>query len=223
MKKPSAIRVANRFQQQRSRRDLEEEIQEGIEDGMNLGWQGNKPTHVAVARWGLRLSTKLKNAFERATGIRWNSDPSAGLRHHPALTFLIKKYGDSSFDGELVPLKGNKYLVSSFETEQLLFENDSRWQKAMSSEVVVNGTYGGFRLHPQAVSVYESITKKEDVWVYSINRSDPVLVKIVKKMGKGSWGEHSRLYIEKLNSKKYFIHEYDGKEKLYTDKDMIRV
>ena len=223
MKKPSAVRVANRFQQQRSRRDLEEEIQEGIEDGMNLGWHGNKPTHVAVDRWGLRLSPQLEKAFENATGLRFNYEPSAGMRHHPALTFLIKKYGDKSFEGQLVPLKGSKYLISTFEDERLLFENDRRWKQAKGSEIVLNGSYGGFGLHAQALSVYEAITKKEDVWEHSIDRTDATLVKIVKKMGKGSWGDNARLYVERLKSKKYYIHEYDGKERLYTDKDMVRV
>lgn len=223
MKKPSAIRVANRYQQQRSRRDLEEEILEGIEDGMNLSWHGRKPTHVAVGGWGLRLSQKLEDAFENATGLRWNSDPSAGLRHHPALTFLVEKYGKNNLYGELVPLKGNKYLITTLEDERLLFENDRRWKKATGSEIVLNGVYGGFGLHPQALNVYEAITKKKDVWEYDIDRTDPVLVKIVKKMGKGSWGDHARLYVEKLKSKKYYIAEYDGIERVYTDKDMIRV
>lgn len=221
--KPSAIRVANRWQQQRSRRDLEDEIQEGIEDGMNLSWRGRKPTHVAVGGWGLRLSKKLEDAFENATGIRWNSDPSAGLRHHPALTFLVGKYGENNLYGELVPLKGNKYLITTNEHERLLFENDRRWKKGTGSEIVLNGSFGGFGLNPQALSFYESITKKKDVWEDDIDRTDPVLVKIVKKMGKGSWGDYSRLYVERLPSKKYYIAEYDGMEKLYTDKDMIKV
>lgn len=223
MEKPSIMRVANRFQEQRSRRDIQTEIQEGIEDGMNLSWQGNKPTHVAVSRYGLSLSNKLIKAFETATGLNWDSDPSAGLRHHPALTFLIQKLGKSGSDVELVPLKGNKYLVATMEMETLLFENDKRWEKAIGSEIVLNGSYGGFGLHPQAINVYESITNKKDVWDYDINRSDPVLVKIVKKMGRGSWGDHAKLYTTRLSSKKYYVAEYDGKEKLYTDKDMIRV
>lgn len=222
MKKLSAVRVANRFQQ-RSRRDLQNEIQEGIEDGMNLGWHGDKPTHVAVGRWGLQLSEKIELAFERATGLRFDYEPSAGMRHHPALTFLIKKYGTSGSDVTLVPLKGSKYLVASLERETVLFENDKRWQQAVGSEIVVNGGYGGFGLHPQAISVYEAITNKKDVWEYDINRSDPVLVKIVKKMGRGSWGDSAKLRVERLKSKKYYIAEYDGKERVYTDKDMIRV
>lgn len=222
MRKASVDRVANRFQSQRSRRDLQDEINEGIEEGENLSWTGNRPTHVAVGGWEFHISAELENQFEMATGLSWDDSPSSGLRHHPALTWLMQKYGERHYDGKLVPLKGKKYLIASMESEYILFENDRRWQKSMGRLCVVNASYGGFGLSDEAKALYAQLGGKKDLW--NINRTDPVLIRVIEKLGsKRASGRHAQLKVVPLTGRKFYVMEYDGLERLYTEKDMIVV
>jgi hypothetical protein len=79
-------------------------------------------------------------------------------------------------------------------------------------EVVINTCYGGFCLSKKA---YEELGIKWDSYgfKYSEDRTNPELIRVVKKLGKDADGECAELKIVKIpNDIEWFIEEYDGNE-----------
>ncbi len=91
------------------------------------------------------------------------------------------------------------------------------------TEIVINACYGGFGLSPIAKKLY-FIRKGECDWFddeYKIDRSDPLLVQLVKELGKEVNDEFSKLRIVKLEKgTKYRIINIDGFESIETYNDI---
>lgn len=223
--KPSAIRVANRWQRSMGKDEI---INDGYEEYLDeREWSGLRTTHVATSKnyWSrFQPSALLADKFMKITGLDVNADWQTGVRHHPVLTKLIQQMGKKAGDVDLVPLRGKAYLISETEGESVVFSNEkTKWGKILGGKIVMNYRYGGFGLSDQGRLLYESLTNKKDVWDYDINRTDPALVQVVKGLGKASFGDSSRLVVERVSGSMYHIAEYDGMEKLYTDKDLIKI
>jgi uncharacterized protein involved in tellurium resistance len=104
-------------------------------------------------------------------------------------------------------------------------------------DIVINAQYGGFGLSKDAQIAYLEragipyVTKDRDDrhsnqrygpmiivngkhWYdKNISRDDPVLVGLVKELGKASWGDHARLKIVRIPADvDWQIEDYDGQE-----------
>lgn len=76
-------------------------------------------------------------------------------------------------------------------------------------KVVINRCYGGFGLSKKAIALMKEYRKEYD---YStIERHDPVLVRVVEELGDEANGECSKLKVEEITFG-YAINDYDGKE-----------
>jgi hypothetical protein len=81
--------------------------------------------------------------------------------------------------------------------------------------VVINDCYGGFGLSDVAVAMYKEMTgiTSEDFYDRNLERDDPYLVDIVKKLGSKANGSHSNLKIVEIPADvAWHIGEYDGNE-----------
>lgn len=83
--------------------------------------------------------------------------------------------------------------------------------------VVINTCYGGFSLSQRAEAEYRKLAMieldNEDWSFYSIDRSDPYLVKVVKELGMAANGQYANLKIVEVpGDVDWSIEEYDGKE-----------
>jgi len=117
-------------------------------------------------------------------------------------------------------------------------------QEELHNSVVVNGCWGGFgisqaayqRLIEWGVPVIDYSDDTEDVegeiiyrgglsfnapdylwdcWL-SDNRSHPLLVRVVRELGKEADGEHAKLRIVEVPSDaEWYIHDYDGQESVH--------
>ena len=81
-------------------------------------------------------------------------------------------------------------------------------------KLVVNNCYGRFGLSPKAQERYWGLKgKKEFARSETIERHDPVLVRVVEEMGKAADGWRARLtVIEIPDGVDYVIRDYDGME-----------
>lgn len=92
-------------------------------------------------------------------------------------------------------------------------------------KVVINRCWGGFGLSREALDRYCSEKgvnpgKWNETWKFydefsdhDIDRTDPVLVKIVEEMGEKSWGFAAELRVVDIpEGIDWYIHEYDGME-----------
>jgi len=80
------------------------------------------------------------------------------------------------------------------------------------TEVVINTCYGGFGLSEKA---YEMLGDEWDSYGYKYNndRTNPELIKVIKKLGKKANGTCADLKIVKIpNDIEWSIEEYDGIE-----------
>ena len=225
MKKPSAVRIANRWQRSMGKDEL---INQGYEEYLDeREYEGLRPTHVVVGKnfySSFEPSPQLKAKFKQITGLDADADWRTGVRHHPVLVKLIQQMGKKAGDYHLVPLRGKQYLITEQEGESVVFDKDKdKWGKILAGKIVMNYRYGGFGLSPQALSLYEAETNQKNVWDLNINRTDQMLVLIVENLGKDSWGRSARLIVERVSGSMYHVAEYDGLEKLYTNKDLIRI
>ena len=88
--------------------------------------------------------------------------------------------------------------------------------------IVYNACYGGFGLKHKAEDRYWEIKgqpKPEHWYDYQLNREDPIILQIIDE--KGIDFVHPDLAIAELpRGTKYFIHEYDGLEEIWTDDNM---
>jgi len=88
-----------------------------------------------------------------------------------------------------------------------------------TKKIIVNACFGGFGLSKAAFKAFtqaKGITqmKKDDVlWI--LDRSDPILVDIVERMGDAANGEYSKLVIIEIPADvDWQIGEYDGYEQV---------
>ena len=86
------------------------------------------------------------------------------------------------------------------------------------AEVLFNRCYGGFSFSDEAVKEYAAKTQKEIrkcCQCRELSRTDPVMIEIVKRLGKKASGTHANIDIHHvpLKYKDFFtINEYDGYE-----------
>ena len=94
-----------------------------------------------------------------------------------------------------------------------------------SAEIIINSCYGGFSFSDKAIEEYKKQLQAmgsnilfDDNKKYRCDddlRKDPVMIDIVRRLGKESNGRHANLEIEKYNaelSDYIVIKEYDGQE-----------
>ncbi len=86
-------------------------------------------------------------------------------------------------------------------------------------EIVINKCYGGFGLSEKAGKLYcQKINLDYDnLQEHRLNRSDPILIEVIKELGKNANAIYSQLEIISLPiGTKYRIYEYNGKEHIET-------
>ena len=104
------------------------------------------------------------------------------------------------------------------------------------NKVVYNKSYGGFGLSQEAVEyliffgvvpnlVYfeeETGWGNENYYVHikDIPRHNPYLVFVVESLGKKADGSTAKLGVMEINSNKYIIRNYDGKESVIEPEDI---
>lgn len=98
-------------------------------------------------------------------------------------------------------------------------------------KIVINDCFGGFSLSPVATELYAEnkgikLTKKNDAWGVShytegdrywsgrdVDRDDPILIKVIEKLGEGANGSFAALKIVEIpDDVDWQIEEYDGRE-----------
>ncbi len=86
------------------------------------------------------------------------------------------------------------------------------------AEVLFNRCYGGFSFSKQAMREYfekTGLVHEEHNQGRDISRTDPVMIEIVKRLGKEASGTHANIDIHHVPKKYkdfFFISEYDGYE-----------
>jgi hypothetical protein len=81
--------------------------------------------------------------------------------------------------------------------------------------IVINTCHGGFGLSAKAEKEYKEVASIDDKnWnYYTMDRDDPYLVQVVKRLGKEANGAHADLKIVEIpQDVDWEIGEYDGKE-----------
>ena len=105
-----------------------------------------------------------------------------------------------------------------------------------SAEIIINSCYGGFSFSDKAIEEYKKQLQAmgsnivfNDNKHYRHNddlRTDPVMIDIVRRLGKESNGRHANLEIEKYNaelSDYVVIKEYDGQEYIDANIQQYRI
>lgn len=94
----------------------------------------------------------------------------------------------------------------------------------MVNKVVINNCYGGYGLSLAALKKLASYGDEEakklvktksplrDLYSHPSQRSNKNLIKVVEELGKKASGTHAELIVVEVDSKRYRICEYDGKE-----------
>lgn len=87
------------------------------------------------------------------------------------------------------------------------------------TKVVYNACYGGFGLSEVATKKYEELSGKK-FWSWEVDRTDPILVKIVEEGKEAASDEFAELEIAEVPEGTYYrIDEYDGLERVMTADD----
>ena len=88
------------------------------------------------------------------------------------------------------------------------------------TKIVYNACYGGFSISSLAIERYWEIKgeEKPDDWSqYDIERTDPVLIRVIEELGHDADGDCADLYVKELpKGTLYRIDEYDGLETVMT-------
>lgn len=92
-------------------------------------------------------------------------------------------------------------------------------------EIVLNKSYGGFRLSEEAVAWLSDrlpgVEVGEHGWI-GMSRHHPALVEVVRTLGPDASDNFvSFLEIVEIEEDRYFIENYDGFETVVTPKDMV--
>ena len=85
----------------------------------------------------------------------------------------------------------------------------------MKKEIVLNGCYGGFGLSETGEKLYRELGGKI-IYSFQYDRNDPILIKVIKELGKKANGPYADLYIKQIDERyEYGINNYDGLESLH--------
>lgn len=92
-------------------------------------------------------------------------------------------------------------------------------------EVMYNGCHGGFGFSQKAMDQYHYLKRSANPYYIDINmrdieRTDPLMISIVKTLGHEANGRSSKIVIEEIPKKYqifYHIDEYDGQEDIHID------
>lgn len=90
------------------------------------------------------------------------------------------------------------------------------------TKIVYNACYGGFGLSNKARELYCTLSGVDPLEFYDsdLDRTDPILVQVVKELGSKADGRHANLQIRDLEpGTLYRIDEYDGWETVMTIAD----
>ena len=82
----------------------------------------------------------------------------------------------------------------------------------MKHKVVINTCYGGYGLSKEAIQWLKNKYGDDDI----LERHDPRLVDCVETLGEKANGKFSRLAVVEIDSNRYRIDEYDGRESIET-------
>ena len=88
------------------------------------------------------------------------------------------------------------------------------------TKIVINICYGGFGLSKAAWERYVELGGQAE-WDGDMDRTDPILVRVVEELGEDANGMCADLVIDDLPAgTKYRIDEYDGLESIETEDDI---
>ena len=80
-------------------------------------------------------------------------------------------------------------------------------------KVVINSCYGGFGLSNKALDMYKQLSNESEVYVYTLDRTDPILIQVVETLGAEANGRFAKLRIIEIpDDIEWEITEYDGME-----------
>jgi hypothetical protein len=91
--------------------------------------------------------------------------------------------------------------------------------------VVINECYGGFDISADVLTEYNKKTNK-DLKYCGVNRTDPILIDIIRKLGKKSFAKFAYLSIYLIPDfmlEYYDIKEYDGLEHIVLLPDKYKI
>lgn len=87
------------------------------------------------------------------------------------------------------------------------------------TKIVYNNCYGGFSLSEAAMARLKELGA--GLTERTLDRTNPLLVRVVEELGEAANGRAAELQIAKLPpGTKYFIDEYDGAETVVTAEDI---
>lgn len=94
-------------------------------------------------------------------------------------------------------------------------------------EIVLNECYGGFSLSKAGEKLYQDLGGTIPDYPWDYDRSDPILIKVIKALGEKADGPYTALYIKQIDEKyEYSINDYcdDGYEslRLYVEESELR-
>ena len=85
-------------------------------------------------------------------------------------------------------------------------------------KIILYGTWGGFHLSDEVVNIYKEKTGVTlDQWAYDIDRTDPILIQVIKENDP----EDDYKVFNLSKGTEYIIDNYDGNEYL-TIKDEVK-
>lgn len=67
----------------------------------------------------------------------------------------------------------------------------------MKKEIVLNGCYGGFGLSETGEKLYRELGGKIK-YSFQYDRNDPILIKVIKELGKKADGPYAALYYKQM-------------------------
>jgi hypothetical protein len=84
-------------------------------------------------------------------------------------------------------------------------------------KIAINKCYGGFCLSDDAEALvrskYKALTGKGEVWSYTLERNDPILIEVIEELGETANGSYAELKIVEIpDDINWVIQEYDGIE-----------
>ena len=80
-------------------------------------------------------------------------------------------------------------------------------------QIVINSCYGGFGLSDKALDMYKQLSNKSGICIYTLDRTDPILIQVVETLGAEANGRFAQLRIIEIpDDVEWEITEYDGNE-----------
>jgi hypothetical protein len=112
-------------------------------------------------------------------------------------------------------------MLLNYKMDHNVYTNPDAVQGVQLVGIIYNATYGGFGYSQQALDLYTQRSGRtiiEDEWsTIDPKRNDPLMVQIVKELGKKAGGQYARLkvvYVRPEHVNFIHIHEYDGLESI---------